>query len=96
MPEAVEVVNNPERHRFEARVDGVLSQVGYRINGSEITFTHTEVPESLFGRGIANQLAQTALNFARDNGMKVVPLCPFIAAYIKRHPEYQTLVADKG
>ncbi|HET6511304.1 MAG TPA: GNAT family N-acetyltransferase [Candidatus Kapabacteria bacterium] len=96
MPEAVEVVDNPERHRFEARVDGILSQVGYRINGNEITFTHTEVPESLSGRGIANQLAQTALNFARDNRMKVVPLCPFIAAYIKRHPEYQALVADKA
>ena len=88
----VEVVNNPERHRFETRVDGNLAQVGYRVQGDVITFTHTEVPESLSGRGIANQLAETALTFARDNGMQVVPLCPFIATYIKRHPEYQPLV----
>ena len=88
----VEVVNNPERHRFETRVGGILAQVGYRVEGDVITFTHTEVPESLSGRGIANQLAETALTFARDNGMQVVPLCPFIATYIKRHPEYQPLV----
>jgi uncharacterized protein len=92
MADPVEVVNNPERHRFETRVDGVLAQVAYRLEGDVITFTHTEVPESLSGRGIANQLAVTALNYARDHGLKVIPLCPFVSTYIKRHPEYQPLV----
>ncbi len=96
MADVIEVVNNPERHRFETRLDGVLAQVAYRIHGNEITFTHTEVPESLSGKGIANQLAVVALNYARDNGMTVVPLCPFIATYIKRHSEYQSLVRSES
>jgi predicted GNAT family acetyltransferase len=92
MPEEIEVVNNPERHRFETRVHGILAQAAYRMNGDVMTFTHTEVPESLAGKGIANRLAETALAYARDHNLSVVPLCPFISTYIQRHPEYLPLV----
>lgn len=92
MPETIEVVNNPERHRFETRLNGVLAMASYRLSGDVITFTHTEVPDTISGHGVANKLARTALDHARENGLTVVPLCPFIAAYIKRHPEYQSLV----
>jgi uncharacterized protein len=92
MQEEIRVVNNPERRRFETRVNGILAQSAYRLDGNVITFTHTEVPESLAGKGIANLLAETALNYARDHELSVVPLCPFISTYIKRHPEYQSLV----
>jgi predicted GNAT family acetyltransferase len=96
MPDPITIVNNPERHRFETRMDGILAQVAYRLRDDVITFTHTEVPEALAGRGIANQLAIAALDHARDHGLKVVPECPFISSYIKRHPEYQPLVVTSA
>jgi uncharacterized protein len=90
--EEIVIVNNPEHHRFETRVDGIRAQVAYRLNGDVITFTHTEVPESLSGKGIANKLAVFVLEYAKEHHLGVVPMCPFIAAYIKRHQEYQPLV----
>jgi uncharacterized protein len=96
MPDEIRIVNNLERHRFETRVNGVLAQVAYRISGDVITYTHTEVPESLAGKGIANMLAVAALEYAKDNNLKVIPQCPFIATYIKRHQEYQPLVVTSA
>lgn len=89
---AFQVENNPAAGRFEAVVDGQLAQAQYRRVGERILFTHTEVPEQLEGRGIAGQLARAGLDFARAEGLTVVPLCPFIASYIERHPEYQDLL----
>jgi uncharacterized protein len=89
---AFQVENNAAAGRFEAVVDGQLAQAQYRHVGERILFTHTEVPEQLEGRGIASQLARAGLDFARAEGLTVVPLCPFIASYIERHPEYKELV----
>jgi predicted GNAT family acetyltransferase len=89
---AVSVVDNPGRHRFETRVGEYLAVAEYHRNGGTITFTHTEVPAPLEGRGIASQLAHTALEQAKAEGLTVIPLCPFIAAYIRRHAEYGALV----
>jgi len=89
---AFQVENNAAAGRFEAVVDGQLAQAQYRRVGERILFTHTEVPEQLEGRGIAAQLARSGLDFARAEGLTVVPLCPFIASYIERHPEYQDLL----
>jgi predicted GNAT family acetyltransferase len=89
---AFQVENNPAAGRFEAVIDGQLAQAQYRRVGERILFTHTEVPEQLEGRGIASQLARAGLDFARAEGLTVVPLCPFIASYIERHPEYKDLV----
>ena len=89
---AQSVRNNKEAGRFEIEVDGQLAVSSYRIRGNTIYFTHTEVPESLEGRGIGNILARVALDYARANRLRVVPRCKFIAAFIKRHPEYQDLV----
>lgn len=89
---AQSVRNNTEEGRFEIEVDGQLAVSNYIIRGNTIYFTHTEVPESLEGRGIGNFLARTALDYARSNGMRVVPRCKFIAAFIKRHAAYQDLL----
>jgi predicted GNAT family acetyltransferase len=88
----VEVRDNPAESRYEALVDGRLAIAEYMLTGENITFTHTEVPAELEGRGIASQLARYALDDARARGLKVIPLCPFISAYIRRHPEYQDIV----
>lgn len=91
-PQQVVVENNEEKDRFQVAVDGHLAVALYKREGDRIVFTHTEVPKELSGRGIGNKLAITALEFAKAEHLRVIPKCPFIAAYIKRHPEYQDLV----
>jgi predicted GNAT family acetyltransferase len=89
----VEVVDVPEQHRFEIRVDGELGGFAeYSRKGGRIIFRHTEIRDAFEGRGLGSKLAQGALDLARAGDHPVVPLCPFIASYIERHPEYQDLV----
>lgn len=88
-----EVVDVPEESRYELRLDGRLIGIAaYRRRDSRIVFTHTEIDESCEGRGYGSRLAAAALEDARRQGLDVVPLCPFIARYIERHPEYHELV----
>jgi predicted GNAT family acetyltransferase len=61
-----------------------------------ITLIHTEVPEALRGRGIASMLAQTGLEYARENKLKVDVVCPLVANYLSKHPEFKGLVGEKG
>jgi uncharacterized protein len=91
MPVVVE--NNAAAGRFEATVDGVLCVLEYRLSGRVMTITHTGVPEQVGGRGIAADLSRAAFETARSEGWKVVPACSYASAYIKKHPEYQDLVA---
>jgi len=84
----IEVVDDPSQHRFELRVDGAHAGAAYyRLQPGEIVFTHTEVDKAFEGQGLGSRLAAGALEQARADGLKVVPQCPFIAAYLKRHPE---------
>jgi predicted GNAT family acetyltransferase len=87
------VTDNPAADRYEATVDGEFAVAVYRRHAGTITFTHTGVPPAIEGRGVANALARTALDAARRDGLRVVPLCPFFAAYVRRHPEYDDLRA---
>lgn len=91
MPEYQILVNDDEL-RIEATIEGLLSKIDYQIADGRIYYYHTEVPPELGGRGIASSMAKFALEYARQQGLGVVPLCPFVAAYIQRHPEYQPLV----
>jgi predicted GNAT family acetyltransferase len=90
-----EVHDNVRSHRFELEIDDQVAKSWYRLQGNVITFTHTEVPRALEGKGIGSRLAKGALDAVRAAGLKVVALCPFIATYIKRHREYQDLLADQ-
>jgi len=83
------VADNAEQHRFEIRVDGELAgSAYYRLHGAEeIVFTHTEVDKAFEGKGVGSKLANGALTLAKDRGLRIVPQCPFIAAYLKKHPE---------
>ena len=87
------VVDEPARHRFAARVGGELARLDYRREGDRLTLVHTEVPPALRGRGLAQALARHALEHARTHGLSVVPACPFVADYVREHPEYSSLVA---
>ncbi len=96
MSETITVRDNPPANRFEAVVDGHTAVAMYETAPGVITFTHTRVPESLRGRGIANELAKTALAAARERGLQVVPTCTYFAAYMKRHPETQDLLTAEA
>ena len=88
------VRDNPEKSRYEVSVDGRLAGFAqYRLDGERITMYHTEVEPEYEGRGVGAELARGALGDVRRRGLVVVPLCPFIAAYIRRHPgDYLDLV----
>lgn len=88
------VIDNIEQRRFELDVEGHTSFIEYRRHGKVITMTHAEVPPVLNGRGIGSALAKGALDLVRSRQETVVPSCPFIASYIKRHTEYQSILAQ--
>lgn len=90
----VEVVNNKPAKRFELIVNGQTAVTEYMTPGDKIIFTHTEVPIGLEGNGIASLLAKTALEWAKEQRLKVMPLCPYVAGYIKRHPEWKPFLLN--
>jgi predicted GNAT family acetyltransferase len=85
--------NNEARQQFEAAVEGGPAILTYRKRHGEIAFLHTDVPPALEGHGIGGALARAGLDYARDQGLVVVPICPFVRAYIREHPEYASLVS---
>lgn len=89
---AGEIIDNRKHQRYELSADGHIAHVDYVRAPGTITFAHTIVPEELGRRGIGSKLAQRVLDDARRTAEKVIPQCPFIAAYIGKHPEYQDLV----
>jgi hypothetical protein len=91
----VDVVEVADRRRFEARAaDGtVVGRADYERMGSVLAFTHTEVEPELEGQGIASALVAGALDQVRDSGRTVIAYCPYVRAWLRRHPDYQDLVA---
>jgi predicted GNAT family acetyltransferase len=92
-PATIRVTDNRERQRYEAFVDGHLAAYAtYELRRGEITFLHTRTEPAFEGRGVGSHLAAAVLDDARRRGLRVTPRCPFIAAYIERHPEYGDVV----
>ncbi len=92
---AVEVRNASEKNRFEIDLgDGSLAIAEYTLPEGKIMFTHTEVPPEHGGQGLGTRLIEAGLAWAREQGRKVIPICPFFAAYMQRHAEVQDLLDD--
>lgn len=87
-----QVFNNTTEHRYQLEVDGHLAATYYKLADGVITFVHTEVPNALAGRGVGSKLVKGALDQVRAAGLRVVPRCPFVKAYIERHPDYADLL----
>ncbi|OLR94356.1 GNAT family N-acetyltransferase [Actinokineospora bangkokensis] len=93
----VEVVDVPERKRFEARVDGKLAGFAeYLRHDNLVVLPHTEVDSAFEGKGVGGALARAALDDVRERGVPVLATCPFIAGWMQRHPEYLDLAYQKG
>ncbi len=89
-----DVRNNTHRHRFEQETDGKLSIVVYEnVNDKTLALTHTEVDPSLEGHGVGSKLVEGVLTYVEEHNLTIVPLCPFVSAYIKRHPDWNRVVS---
>lgn len=90
------VEENPAKHRFEILVDDALAGfTAYLPRGEVLVFTHTEVDERFQNRGVGAALIRGTLDQIRERGGRVVPRCPFMAAFIDRHPDYADLVVPE-
>jgi predicted GNAT family acetyltransferase len=88
-----EVRNNHEKSQYEIFVDGErIGLMTYRVNGDTVTTPHTEIHNTHGSRGLGSELVRASLDDIRAEGKYVRPLCPFVRAFIDKHPEYQDLV----
>lgn len=92
MAEPLDVVMNETSHRFEVTLGGETAFAEYVLHNGAMVLPHTVVPDAFAGKGVGSALARAALGYAREHGLKVKPSCPFMAGYIKKHPEWQDLV----
>lgn len=88
-----EVVDNPATSRFEMAIEGRTAFVAYRRGDGVIFLNHAEVPRELEGRGIGGKLVRATLDAVRQQGLKVVPRCSFVAAFIRRNADYADMLA---
>lgn len=88
----VEVTNNTAARRFEVKLDSETAFAEYRLKPGQIVLPHTVVPPAFEGKGVAGALARHAFGYARAEGLKVVPTCPFMSAWVKKHPEEHDIV----
>lgn len=97
MDDQPRVVDNPAQGRYELSLgERLVGFSAYVVRPARIVFTHTEVDGAYEGQGLGSMLARGALDDVRLRGLRVTPRCPFIAAYIRRHPEYEDLIAETG
>jgi uncharacterized protein len=86
------IQNNENEQRFEIETEGEKAFLEYRYYKNDIALMHTVVPESMAGKGVASALAQYALDWTRTHNKKARVYCPFVAAYLKKHPGYQDII----
>lgn len=89
------IIHNPTNQRFETTIDGVTAYLSYKsIDETTLDYNHTIVPAELGGKGLGSLLAKTALDYAKENGKKIIPSCSFVAKYLEKNPQYQELVVS--
>ncbi|RLZ11426.1 GNAT family N-acetyltransferase [Faecalibacter macacae] len=88
----LEVVKNDATNRFELNVDGFIAFIDFKQVDQLIKLIHTEVPEELGGRGVAAALVEKTLVYLETNNFTLYPYCPYVYAYIKKHPEWKRVV----
>jgi hypothetical protein len=89
--EKLEITHNPANDRFEVWIDGKLSKLDYIQEARNFVIAHVGVYPEHRGQGIAGKIVEAALQYARENGLRVIPMCSYAAAYIRRNPQYMEL-----
>jgi len=93
--EKLEIIHNEAENRFETWIDNQLSKLDYMQDGNTIVMTHVGVYPEHRGQGIAGKLTQVALEYAKERSFRVIPMCPYIAAYIRRNTRYEDLTKQR-
>ena len=94
--EKLEIIHNEAENRFETWIDNQLSKLDYMQDGNTIVMTHVGVYPEHRGQGIAGKLTQVALEYAKERSFRVIPMCPYIAAYIRRNTRYEDLTKQRA
>ena len=89
------LVKNEDKKRFEIEVDGHYAFIDYREMGDDIALVHTETEPELAGKGAAGAVVEKTLHYLDDNNVALHPFCPYVFAYIKKHPEWKRIVNPK-
>lgn len=87
-------IDNTDKKQFELEADGHIARIEYIIMANKILLTHTEVPAELEGKGIGSKIVKLAFEEIEKRGLKLIPLCPFVAKYLTKHPEWKKILAD--
>ena len=90
----MQVKHDKEKQKFYVVAEGKESHLEYNKTENVLNFYHTYVPDELRGRGIAAEIVKTGLSFAKENDLKIIPSCSYVAAYIQGHKEYSELIAE--
>lgn len=89
-----QLINNTERKRFELEVEGSTAYIEYILdNQNTMYLTHTEVPRALEGKGVGSKIVSLTPEYLKENGHALAPLCPFVAKYLTKHPEWKSILA---
>jgi predicted GNAT family acetyltransferase len=91
--EDIELINNEPIHNFELFVDGSRAFIDYKHKGDKVYLIHTEVPENLKGHGVAEAIVEKTFKYLEAHHYQLVPLCSYVQVYLKRHPEWNRLLA---
>jgi hypothetical protein len=94
--EQLQVTHNPAENRFETWIEGELSKLDYMEDKDAILMMHVGVHPGHRGQGVAGKLTETALDYAREKSLRVIPMCSYVRAYINRHPEYVGLMKQRA
>ncbi len=94
--QSIPLVKNGEKQRFEVEIEGYTAFIDYKDEGGVVRLIHTESPEALAGRGVATALVEKTPAYLDENGYRLVPVCPLVSAYVKRHPEWKRIVDESA
>jgi predicted GNAT family acetyltransferase len=93
MYDEIPLINNEAIHNFEFIVDGHRAFIDYKQHGDKVFLIHTEVPVELEGKGVASAMVEKIFKYLEANSLKIVPYCPYIKVFLKKHPEWERLLA---
>ena len=91
----IKVLNNEAEQRFEAHLNGQLAYLSYQRFPDRFVIVHTEVPPAVQHKGVGGKIMATALDYARDAHLRVIPLCPYVTSFVREHPEYHNLLSTE-